>query len=182
MAKTRAKLRRIGARWYVFLSGRRRFSTGCYDEKAARLVAIQIERAQVILDILKDDASGSLERLLAEHLSARGAIVKDKKPVGTKGRVYFVECKARGLIKIGFTTDMLKRMRSLKTSATDELTLIGSFEATRRREQSLHQRHLKQRKFGEWFLDCPEVRESIAEYLECKPAESHTASKRTKRL
>jgi len=151
--------------WYVRLPGRRQIATKCVDEGAAWLVALQHERARVIAQMLKDDADGGLARAIAEHLDAHGHAMKDKVPVGCLGRVYFVECPARGLIKIGFTADIRNRMRTLRTSATDAIRLIGSIEGTRRDEMALHARFMRRRKFGEWFEDCPEIRAYIQENL-----------------
>lgn len=152
--------------WYVALPGRKRVSTKCEDKLAATLAAIQIERAHVVIQMLKDDAEGILAKAIAEHLNAKGHLVKDKAPVGARGTVYFVECPARGLIKIGFATDLSARIRTMRTSATDEIRLIGSFEGTRRTERALHARFLQSRKFGEWFEDGPDLRAYIDEKLE----------------
>ena len=75
-------LRRVAGSpfWYLALPGGKRVSTKCQDEKAARLVAAQIERAQALVEILKDDTDGTLARIISEHLYAKGCRVKDKAP------------------------------------------------------------------------------------------------------
>ncbi len=128
----------------------------------SRLVAIQLERTLVIVDILQEDKTGTVERLLAEHLSGKGKLVEDRVlALDTKGRVYFVECPARGLVKIGFTKNITERMRTLRTSATDPIALLGHVRSTKLYERKLHARFAEHRRFGEWFTYGPELRKFV---------------------
>jgi hypothetical protein len=74
--------------------------------------------------------------------------------------VYFVECMGR--IKIGFTSNVSKRMSSLATSAPGPLTLIGAIEADVAVERAFHRMLAHHRITLEWFEDCAEVRTALA--------------------
>ncbi len=84
------------------------------------------------------------------------------------GKVYFVS--APGRIKIGFTTKPEKRLVVLRRADMEELSVIAIIEGSRALERKLHILVDKHRLRGEWFTDCAEVREVIADAVAGKHA------------
>lgn len=73
------------------------------------------------------------------------------------GDVYFMLVD-EGVIKVGFSTDVKGRARALKAKA-----ILGHFPGTRRDEKAMHARLGPHWIEGEYFRDCPEVRQALAE-------------------
>jgi len=73
--------------------------------------------------------------------------------------VYFVEAVGAGLIKIGKSTNVLKRFRSLTTGCPHELKLLGCCDY--HTESDLHARFKHLRTRGEWFKATQLLREFI---------------------
>jgi hypothetical protein len=65
------------------------------------------------------------------------------------GVVYFIE--AAGLIKIGHTTDIIYRHRTIAATSPVPVKLIGHIPGTRADEKILHKRFKALRSHGEWF-------------------------------
>lgn len=72
--------------------------------------------------------------------------------------IYFLESSGR--IKIGYSTNVSKRVAHLKTADPD-IRLIGAIQGDFKLERQLHRRLSKHRKSGEWFDDCPDVRAAV---------------------
>jgi len=64
--------------------------------------------------------------------------------------VYFIRSES-GKIKIGVTTDVRKRLGSLRTSSSERIDLIGYMQGDVSLERSLHQKFAASRLSGEWF-------------------------------
>jgi hypothetical protein len=77
------------------------------------------------------------------------------------GSVYFIEAD-NGRIKIGYAANVAKRFRALQTANSATLTLLGSVAGTRAAERAIHRRLAAHRQDGEWFDDCPPVRECMS--------------------
>lgn len=60
----------------------------------------------------------------------------------------------------------------MRTSATDEIVLLGSYEGARKAERGAHHQFADIRRFGEWFTDCPKLRKFISEKLGGQPLAS----------
>lgn len=86
-----------------------------------------------------------------------------------KDQVYFIECSGR--IKIGFSTDVQSRLRSFSTGSALKFSLVAAIDGPRQLEKAIHKLLAEHRQHGEWFEDCPAVRETIAALL----AEGHAA-------
>src|SRR5436190_10066712 len=84
------------------------------------------------------------------------------------GFVYFI-ASDRGSIKIGWSSDVAKRFRTLETGSPDALTLLGFIPGDRAREKELHGQWKDQRVRLEWYRDTKELREFIAQLLEAPP-------------
>ena len=73
--------------------------------------------------------------------------------------VYFIECAGR--IKIGCSKNIQGRLAHISTSAPAEVSLIASIPGDYRLEKAIHRHLATHRERGEWFTDCPAVREAI---------------------
>lgn len=67
--------------------------------------------------------------------------------------VYFIQAKTVGLIKIGITTDVVRRMCTLQVGSPDVLELLSvePSDDPAALESSLHGRFWQERAHGEWF-------------------------------
>lgn len=74
----------------------------------------------------------------------------------SKGSVYFAE--ADGFVKIGYSTNVEARLRSLSTGAPFPVRLIGSHPGTQADEAALHRKFRDHRVSGEWFRASDEIR------------------------
>ena len=73
------------------------------------------------------------------------------------GEVYFLLVD-EGVIKVGFSTNVRQRARTLGARA-----ILGCYPGTRRDEKAMHARLGPHWIEGEYFKDCPEVRQALAE-------------------
>jgi len=69
----------------------------------------------------------------------------------SSGWIYFLANKKLTLVKIGFSTDVRKRITGLTTSSPEPLILLATAPALRRHERTLHLKFRRWRKRGEWF-------------------------------
>lgn len=67
------------------------------------------------------------------------------------GYVYFVQATRCRLIKIGYSDEPLVRLRSLRMSGPDELTLLAVKRGDMADERELHATFARFRLHGEWF-------------------------------
>lgn len=63
-----------------------------------------------------------------------------------------------GYVKVGRTTDLVSRMRTLGTGAPFPLELLGHVDGDVEVEVLLELRRTGQHSHGEWFRDTPSVR------------------------
>lgn len=73
-----------------------------------------------------------------------------------RGLVYFAE--SAGRIKIGHSTDLPKRLDTLRIGNPSPIDLIGVVAGSQDLERAIHQYLKSMRIVGEWFADCEEVR------------------------
>ncbi len=73
--------------------------------------------------------------------------------------VYFIA--AAGHIKIGTTTDLLRRFKALQSANPESLTVLAAIPGDRAVEAALHESLMAYRVRLEWFKDCAEVREAM---------------------
>lgn len=71
--------------------------------------------------------------------------------------IYFIDDSQRGLIKIGMSRDIGRRMRSLRKEFGAHLRLIASFSGPGDMETYLHRRLSEWRVKGEWFTPCEQL-------------------------
>ncbi len=113
-----------------------------------------------------------LLRLNQDFLPVYGVVSASVNPEPDAPRwnsyVYFIQCNGTGRIKIGRTEgDPLMRLQALQTGSAEKLTLLGYYPASRAEEAKLHRTFAEQSTGGEWFQDCPQIRQLILE--RCSP-------------
>jgi Meiotically up-regulated gene 113 len=84
--------------------------------------------------------------------------------------VYFIAC-GDDLIKIGHTTNLRSRLRSLRTATPKELRVLLVIPGTRDDEQELHRKFEAHRAGREWFSRCNAITEFISAHRTTAPAE-----------
>jgi len=92
-------------------------------------------------------------------------------PKHAVGWVYFAE--AGGMIKIGHSRRLAKRMQVLRSSNPAGAKLLGVIPADSSSEGGIHERFQHLRQNGEWFSDAPDLREFIAK--NCDPLQARIA-------
>ena len=115
-------------------------------------------------------AAGAMRRRHPVEYAAVEADLRAQRPVqtvmvaaGTKPVVYFVQAGKSGPIKIGFATDLTKRIASLQTGCPDDLRLLAVVDGGREVERRMHNRVAGDRIRGEWFRPTAEVLALVAE-------------------
>jgi len=94
-----------------------------------------------------------------EELAALGAAV------AALGYVYFMHDLDAKLVKIGFTRDMPRRLRTVQSASGRDLDLIGWIIGTTFDESRMHDRFARLRERGEWFRATPALLRDIGVIL-----------------
>ncbi len=84
------------------------------------------------------------------------------------GFVYFIQGETGGPIKIGYSDDVLKRLKGLQTGHPDNLRILFTFPGNPEDEKAMHETLNAHRLRGEWFKPSTEVFSAIEE-LKSKP-------------
>ena len=79
--------------------------------------------------------------------------------------IYFIKCG--DFVKIGYSSNVTKRMNVLQTASPRKLYLLSSFYGTRKDEKQIHRKFKKERQRGEWFNLTNEIREYATKYNGC---------------
>ena len=102
----------------------------------------------------------------AEHEERRAAFLRSipklkppPKVIG-HGHVYFL--RAGNVVKIGHSTNLRSRFKSLKTGIAEDARVVKALPGGRNREREFHKRFAEYRLRGEWF----DLRGALARYLE----------------
>lgn len=69
----------------------------------------------------------------------------------TVGSIYLIGNKSAGILKIGYSTNVLQRLKSLQINCAFHLEIIKTKEGSVQDEQILLDRFKKHRLKGEWF-------------------------------
>ena len=79
-------------------------------------------------------------------------------------QVYFIGSPSQpsSPIKIGFTTDLKKRLKSLQTGSPNKLEVLAVVEAGGAQERAYHEQFAAHRLNGEWFDPHPDILAEIA--------------------
>jgi hypothetical protein len=75
--------------------------------------------------------------------------------------VYFIT-GAPGFVKIGYTTDLAKRIQALQIGCPLVIEVLAFARGDRSVEQDYHYKFRAWRQSGEWFKLCPDIRAEIA--------------------
>lgn len=92
-----------------------------------------------------------------------------------KGFVYFI--RGGAVIKIGFATNVLNRMRDLQIGSPHALHLLGYMPGSIYEEKRLHRLFSAHRSHGEWFRRSPELLAFISENTTLPERVTVTASR-----
>ena len=77
---------------------------------------------------------------------------------GSQGLIYFLRDVAGvGPIKIGFTTNLEKRLQMYRGHSPVVLEVLATISADRTHEGQLHRMFVRDRLHGEWFAESPEL-------------------------
>jgi hypothetical protein len=95
------------------------------------------------------------------------------------GHVYFA--KAGDRIKIGFSTNVEKRLRALGTGSPQAIQLLGVMPGSKRLERTIHEDLKAHRQHREWFTDCSAVREALSRLPLEMPAPQEKVRQRRER-
>ena len=92
-----------------------------------------------------------LEALAGESITSIGGVV------------YFIQRENGGDIKIGYTNDIERRLKTLQTGNADRLVVLGLIRGDQALEASLHRKFAihRVRKDGEWFRPALEIKSYI---------------------
>lgn len=95
------------------------------------------------------------KRMLKERAkSIRSAQKKSKKAESKKqrtGQIYFIQQGDDGAIKIGYSTNPEKRLKSLQTGSAYPLKMLLTIEGSEDQEKALHDQFAAYQLQGEWF-------------------------------
>jgi hypothetical protein len=83
--------------------------------------------------------------------------------MATTTYVYFIQEKAGGPIKIGFSKDPQKRLSEIQTGYPRELMILAIMPGGRVQEREIHRRFGMNRMFGEWFKDDEKLMKFVLE-------------------
>jgi hypothetical protein len=86
------------------------------------------------------------------------------------GKIYFIQAKSGGLIKIGFSIDLKRRLRTLQSHSPLPLKIVGSMDGSLEMEKEIHGKFNKTRERGEWFYPSEKLIKFIGFYDETKLA------------
>jgi len=98
--------------------------------------------------------------------------------------IYFVQGQRSGLIKIGYSTSIKARLRTLRTASPEPLEVLAIVEGTKDDERALHERFRFARSHGEWFHPRRRLLEHVESLVESRPATGaeFAARRRRRRL
>jgi len=82
------------------------------------------------------------------------------------GYIYFIQMDRIGPIKIGFTTNIAKRILNLQVASPYPLNLLCLFPGNVDMEQKIHICYKEMRMEGEWFLPHPFILKEIDGFLD----------------
>lgn len=125
-------------------------------------VSIEIESQQANIYILEDEDGYNADFLtLRNPIQIEDAALPQKKSKG--GYVYFVKAGNSTYVKIGFTTDVEGRLKTLQTGCAEKLKLMTLIPGTIQDERSYHRLFAKDRILkSEWFNLSPHLNDFIA--------------------
>ena len=95
--------------------------------------------------------------------SAKWERLSGEAPSPKRGYVYFIEAHAAGLVKIGYSSNPVDRMKSIQGMSPVKVSLVGFIEGDMQDERDLHSRFAEYHSHGEWFQFNGDVYDYIKE-------------------
>jgi hypothetical protein len=117
------------------------------------------------LEVHKELAPSQRKRWIDKATFA--ACGRTKGPMDGESVIYFISA-GDDLVKIGHTTSLRSRLRSLRTSSPKEIRVLLVIAGNRDCEQELHRRFAAFRVCREWFKRSGPVDEFIARHRACE--------------
>lgn len=115
------------------------------------------------------DLGGGVRRIPSDRIPVElakawreGARLKHEWPTGPL--VYFV-AGIPGYVKIGFSTNLAKRLENLRCSSPVPLTVLAAIRGSVAMERDLHARFAADRAHGEWFKRSKAIDALLAELM-----------------
>lgn len=68
-----------------------------------------------------------------------------------RGWIYLIESLGSGLVKMGFSFNVERRMKDLQTGSAYPLRFIGAFPGDQRTEKHIHKKYDEYWESGEWY-------------------------------
>jgi hypothetical protein len=138
--------------------------TDAWESEDLVMVQVLLEAFPKDLEVYKDTLSPAHRRKWNDRasLAACGRLDEDEKnqPV-----IYFISTQQNNdLIKIGYTTNLESRLRSLRTSSPDELQIHLVIPGCREDERNLHRQFSSLRVRREWFKRAQAIDDFIARH------------------
>ncbi len=103
----------------------------------------------------RNQATGSNQRAprkwVVPAISERLSEVRNPHYQKSGDFIYFLQAEDVGLIKIGTTRHVIKRIAGLQTSCPTRLNLIGLIDGNSDLESQIHHEFRSERRHGEWF-------------------------------
>lgn len=83
------------------------------------------------------------------------------RPPAVRGTIYFLQCEATGLVKIGFSEKARARLRSIRRQSSTSIKTLLLVDAGEAEEAELHRRFSADRHHNEWFRMTPALAAEI---------------------
>jgi hypothetical protein len=127
----------INGVWYLEKSRSERKSLRTMDKKVAE---------KALEEALKEKSG----RIFKKHL----CYIHDLRLENVEGKawIYFIQAEPGGLVKIGYTENLDKRLRIIQSHSPLKMKIIGKIRGSRATEAEIHSKFNKDRKHGEWFV------------------------------
>lgn len=131
-------------------------------------LAVAVERAKENLDLTREMTADLLSALGYWHERALAAEQREERildafiAVHQKGdisspSVYFIQAERTNMVKIGFSTNVAKRLRSLQTACSTKVRLLVAIPGNREAERAYHEQFSRSREQGEWFRPTADI-------------------------
>jgi hypothetical protein len=132
-----------------------------YEGEDALMVEVLMEAFPK--DLVLHKSLTPAQRQMWIDKAALAACGRSEEMAAREPMVYFIAC-GDDLIKIGHTTNLPSRLRSLRTATPKELRVLLIIPGTRDDEQELHRKFAAYRAGREWFSRCDAITEFISRH------------------
>lgn len=85
------------------------------------------------------------------YIPGTQALLPHHVKIGFESAIYFIECLPHGPIKIGFTTQLFKRIPSLIATNGIKTRFLGAIYGSKAEERVLHRKFAQSNEHHEWF-------------------------------